>query len=44
MCSAIQFWGSISNSNLSDVKKGTLSTLMDDTKLEEAADTLEGRI
>lgn len=43
VCSVIQFWGSISSSNLSDVKKGTLSTLMDGTKLEEAADRLEGR-
>lgn len=42
--SVIQLWGNISNSNLSDVKKSTLSTLMDDTKLEKAADTLEDRV
>ena len=29
--------------NTSDGRKGTLSNLMDDTKLEEAADALEGR-
>lgn len=33
----------ISNSNPSDVKKGTFSNIKHDTKLEEAADTLEGR-
>lgn len=43
VCSVIQFWDSISNSNLSDVNKATLSILMDDTKLKEAADKMEGR-
>lgn len=42
--SVIQLWGSTSNSNLGEVKKGTLRTLMDDTKLEGVDDTLEGRV
>lgn len=45
MCSWSQYWGNMFNisiSNLSNVKKGTLSSLMEDTKLEEAAQMLEG--
>lgn len=30
-------------SNPMDARKGTVSNLMDDTKMEEAADTLEDR-
>jgi len=46
MCSLSQYWDNTSNifiSNLSDVRKGTLSILMVDIKLKEATDTLEGR-